>query len=475
VTAELCDHAELDRLDLWLGYHPSAARHMQAVEHDQRASEQALPTAILASNRYGDGASMSDMPAGITSRSPPWFLDLTAWTVAFAISGYPMAALISTYMGIADDRATLPFRVFVVVLALAAMWIGVRRAALSAPDGWLIAFWLVYLCRLIWDMYFEYVDGAEQALLAFIVTVLVPAIALALISRTWVERSAALCLMAVGVSVCLTALWLNTRDMVADALYYDRGRLGFDKVDPITLGHVACTTLFASMALVACEPSKLFRAAALAASGIALAMLYFVASRGPLVAFVAGLVAFAVCRARWGYVLAPVLVLYAISVFAPIDLDVVLETLRLTDIGEDASSAERYQFYQEALNAFLRHPLFGLSYALPSGSGWVHNIFLEAAMATGVVGLLLFVVVIARALFRSAAALRHDGILQALLFLQFIVAAQFSGSLWSWTGLWIGIAMVCAQDHKEEGARPALHRPLTHSFAHEVAFPTDRP
>ena len=158
---------------------------------------------------------MSHMHAGITSRSPPWFLDLTAWTAAFAISGYPIAALISTYMGIADDRTTLPFRVFVVVLALAALWIGARRTSLSAPDRWLIAFWLVYSCRLIWDTYFEYVDGAEHALLAFVVTVLIPAIALALISRTWVERSAALCLMAVGVLVCLIALWLNTRDMVA--------------------------------------------------------------------------------------------------------------------------------------------------------------------------------------------------------------------------------------------------------------------
>ena len=219
---------------------------------------------------------------------------------------------------------------------------------------------------------------------------------------------------------------------------------------------------------------KNIRAAALAASGIALAMLYFVASRGPLVAFVAGMVAFAVCQARWGYVLAPVLVLYAISVFAPIDLDMIFETLRLTGIGEDASSTERYQFYEEALDAFLRHPLFGLSYALPSGSGWVHNIFLEAAMATGVVGLLLFIIVTARALLRSAVALRHDGMLRALLFLQFIVAAQFSGSLWSWTGLWIGIAMVCAQHHKGEHTRPTMHPPFARSFPPAVAFPTER-
>ena len=414
------------------------------------------------------------MHAGIASRSPRWFLDLTAWTAAFAISGYPIAALISTYLGIADGTTTLPFRIFVFVLALAALWVGARRTSLSAPDGWLIAFWLVYSCRLIWDTYFEYVDGAEDALLVFVVTVLVPAISLALISRTWVERSVALCLMAVGVLVCLTALWLNTQDMVADALYYKTGRLGFDKVDPITLGHVACTTLFASVALVACEPSKIFRAAALAASGIALAMLYFVASRGPLVAFVAGMGAFAVCQARWGYALAPVLVLCAISVFAPIDLDSIFETLRLTQIGEDASSTERYQFYEEALDAFMRHPFFGLSYALPSGSGWVHNIFLEAAMATGVVGLLLFVILTARALFRSAVALRHDGIIWALLFLQFIVAAQFSGSLWSWTGLWIGIAMVCAQHHKGERTRPTMHSPFARSFAPGIAFPTER-
>ena len=302
---------------------------------------------------------MSNTHAGMASRSPPWFLDLTAWTAAFAISGYPIAALISTYLGIADDSITVPFRVFVVVLALAALWIGAHRTSLTAPDRWLIAFWLVYSCRLIWDTYFEYVDGAEHALLAFVVTVLAPVNFIG----SHLENLG-------GAKRCPLpddggCIGLPNRDCGSTPETWwqtlctmRRGRLGFDKVDPITLGHVACTTLFASVALVACEPSKIFRAAALAASGIALAMLYFVASRGPLVAFVAGMVAFAVCQARWGYVLAPVLVLYAISVFAPIDLDMIFETLRLTEIGEDASSTERYQFYEEALDAFLRHPLF---------------------------------------------------------------------------------------------------------------------
>jgi O-antigen ligase len=416
---------------------------------------------------------MSYTHAGMASRSIPWFLDLTAWTAAFAISGYSIAALISTYFGIADDSTTVPFRIFVFVLSLAALRIGAHRTSLTAPDGWLIAFWLAYFCRLVWDTYFEYVAGSEQALLFFVVAVLVPVSTLALISRTWVERSVALCLMTIGVFVCLSALWLNAQGTVEDALYYEEGRLGFNKVDPITLGQVACTTLFASVALVACEPSKIFRAAALVVSGIALAMLYFAASRGPLVAAVVGMVALAVFRARWRYALALVLILYAISVFAPTGLDTISETLRFTLIGEDTSSIERSYFYEEALVAFTQHPFFGLSYALPKSGGWVHNVFLEAAMATGVVGLTLFVILTARALFRSVAALHNDHIMRGLLCLQFLVAAQFSGALWGWTGLWMGIAMVCALHPQRERAKPTAH-PLARPFTPAASLSTNR-
>jgi O-antigen ligase len=394
---------------------------------------------------------VSDAQVRTASQPPRWFLDVTAWTAAFAISGYPIAALISTYYGIADDSITVPFRMFVVALAFASVWAGARRASLSAPDVWLMTFWAIYTFRLIWDSYFASVEGAESALLAFMVTGVVPAVALVLISKTWVERNVVLCLMVLGVLVCLGGWWLGTSDVGDDRAFFDEGgRLGFDKVDPITLGHIACTTLFASVALLVYERSKLYRLLALLAGCLALAMLYLAASRGPLVAFAVGILVFAMCRSVWGYAITAVVVpVVAITGGNITDSP---EMLRLEGIGNDASSLERLDHYREALNAFLQYPLLGESYILPISQQWAHNIILDAAMSTGIVGLALLVTLLVRALFMSAVALRSNGIMRGFLFLQFVVGAQFSGTLWSWSGLWIACAMVCALHH--QGAHP---------------------
>ena len=173
-------------------------------------------------------------PAGLKRRPNRWWLDLTAWTAALAVSGYPAVGLLSTYFGIEDSSLSIQFRVFVFVLAIATFWRGRARGPLRALDGWLGAFWLVYAIRLLWDTYIEEVPDAEEALLFFTVAVVAPVVALAMAANSWNDRNVAMCFMAVGTFVCVGAIWLSQSGLV-DMTYYERtARLGFDKINPIS-------------------------------------------------------------------------------------------------------------------------------------------------------------------------------------------------------------------------------------------------
>jgi hypothetical protein len=378
-------------------------------------------------------------------QGPIWFLDLTAWTAALAVSGYPVAALISTFAGVSDNSISVIFRLFVVGLAAAVFWRGARRTPIVAPDGWLMLYWLVYAARLIFDLTESSAVNVDVALQSFIASVVIPTLTIALAVRTWDEHNVAQCFLTVGMLVCAASLGLNDAALGDDtALSETTGRLSFEKVNPISLGHVAVTTVLAALVLGTDCRRKFFRGLMLACAGVGLWMLYLAASRGPIVSLACCLAACSLKSRAWTHTLAIAVAIYiAIDVFEMLDVSSLAETLRFSGVGTDASSLDRYQSIDEALEEFDKHPLLGSSYALPSGD-WPHNLFVEAAMAMGVPGLALFVIVSLRALSASLWALNAGHRFAALLLIQFLVAGQFSGSLWSWPGLWIGIAVLMA-------------------------------
>ena len=182
----------------------------------------------------------------------------------------------------------------------------------------------------------------------------------------------------------------------------------------------------------------------LACAGIALWMLYLAASRGPIISLVCCLAAYFLARGAWVYPIAIAVAIYfAVGVLEVLDVGSLAETLRFSGAGTDTSSLERYEAIDEALEEFDKHPLLGSSYALPDGS-WPHNLFVEAAMAMGVPGLALFVIVVLRSLSASFWALNAGYRFAALLFIQSVVGGQFSGSLYGWPGLWIAAAVLMA-------------------------------
>src|SRR5262245_45382500 len=221
-----------------------------------------------------------------------WYFDMIAWVAALAVCGYPLAGLLSSFLGIADDSITVPFRIFVVALSGAALLQGATRAPLRTIDAPIGLFWLAYSFRLFWDAYVVEVPGADTALLYFAVIVLASVLALGMVANAWDERNSALCFLVVGGTVCAGSIYLLVGGAIDLTYHEESGRFGTDKVNPISLGHVGCTTVLMSIVLYSMPGGKLQKTFAVACAGLGFSLLYLAASRGPVICFVAAIGAY---------------------------------------------------------------------------------------------------------------------------------------------------------------------------------------
>ncbi|MGA9148575.1 MAG: O-antigen ligase family protein [Candidatus Nanopelagicales bacterium] len=388
------------------------------------------------------------MPAGrsgarrVTRR---WYLDPTAIAVALVINGYAMSGIVATYLGLpdADQRLSYIVRILTFLVSGLAFATSFRGRVLSKLNGILFAFWLVYLARLLWDVADPFIEGTEIALVFFLGACTVPAALIASSHRDWDEQNVARALVLSGLLVCIGGLLL--RDIALQSQMQDSGRLSFSKLNPISLGHVGCTTVLASISIMARRRGAWWWIA-LVATSIAMILMTYAASRGALVALAICLFAYVVARRAWGYVAAGAIVIYIlVASYGVMNPDKLLEFTGLSQLGSDTSSMERIELMSMAMDQIRGNWQFGSSYTLPMQQGYPHNIILEAFMATGIIGVSIFLYSVLRGAFLTMKCLAGAKPLAALMFIQYFWGAQFSGALWASAGFWLALTVVLAK------------------------------
>lgn len=324
------------------------------------------------------------------------------------------------------------------MLALALWWRSPTLARWWRHHRWLMAFLLLYLARLIWDWLIADVPGAAEATVFFLLTALLPCAALALAAPGMPERPAALLLVAIGGAVSAGAVLMQLLGLGMDhSLTEQTGRLSFEAVNPITLGHVAATTLIASLCLMRHRLGIFRMGWVIAAAFAAGVCLLLSASRGPALALALCTLVFVLAIGRWSWVMLITLLLVPAVLNEGSEL-----WLRFVGIAEDESTSERLLLYNNAISQFLAHPLFGSAFVDPDTLTYPHNLFIETAMALGVVGLGALMPVLARASLRAIKQLRRNNILVPLLFVQYLFAAQLSGAIYGSAALWMTTALL---------------------------------
>lgn len=373
----------------------------------------------------------------------PWYLDLLAWTVAWAFTGYPWAGLAATYLGVSDNRLSVAFVISVVSLSTVVFCSNALRYGAKLPHIGVVVFLLLYTSRLIWDTGRVTEADTEYAFLYYGALVVVPLVALVVPVAPWRISNVVTCCFWVSSIACIAALGLDVLGLSVDPLT-NSNRLEFDRLNPITLARTASLSLLSVLIGWSYWDSRqkfvslfIFPASA--------SVLFLAASRGPMLAFVLTALLFLTLKRQWVLLVTAVAGLVLVLGTSPtINGESIFKLLRVETIERDDSATMRLTYGDIAWQEFLENPLFGSGSELPGIGGYPHNVVLEAGMAMGVPGLLLLLALMALAAWRSVrwlATNTGDGF-TASLFLYEVVATQFSGTLAGHTVLLITMSRI---------------------------------
>lgn len=334
------------------------------------------------------------------------------------IIGYPVLSVLMMFLGV-EGGGTINVGYRAVVLLLSCFTIFYSLTSRSGGygeriDKWLVLFFFIYGVRLVYDWLFVGSTEAPVAVAFYFGVVLLPIHAV-LISPLWnydQEKLALWCgSLALFVNLCVTLLVSLGFQLDIYTYDLDTARVGFETLNPITIGTTAGITLASFIYLAnVTGRSRLFYFYAWFGIAIGTYTLIIANSRGPLLATALTIGVYLLFKIRNFWKFAPVVLVLAL----PLALNG--EGInRITNRFDsalllDASVDQRRVVQDAAWESFITHPILGEHFidqsivdnpAFGPGS-YPHNILLEAGMATGLLGFLLFLSFILRSLLRIA-------------------------------------------------------------------------
>jgi O-antigen ligase len=378
---------------------------------------------------------------------------MCSWLFAIAMFAYPIVGNLVSLLQIESRLLSIPFR-----LAVAAFssWILLRTKGMRIDRLRLVMLmiWFLYIIRLIHDWLFTNLDGADYALQYFLATSVLPAVAL-MRARAFHQRRFASTGFLISSIGSLSSLLANTFGSAeVQDVATSSGRLALAALNSVSLGHLAASAILCGFVLWrgSATRTKLFLAAMFVPLMWCLVM---TGSKGPAIALV-------LCMGLWAFrhgktwkfaiIALPIVVWVMLSEDNPL-------AARLTGSGEDQSTAERLVILSDSFQQISDYPIIGSAFVEFNSGFYPHNVFVEAGLALGIPGALLFLVVMTLGAIRAWRSLKsEDHLLVGLLFFQGLFAASTSGAIFGAVMLWIPFALLGpASSVKRRRPRPRIH------------------
>ena len=350
----------------------------------------------------------------------------------------PISAVIRLLLGVEARELSFAAR-WVVLVACGVGLLGVLVAKQKIRLPMLaLGFLALYLLRMVLDQ--GRFEKSDEDLLYYLAGTLIPAVSVAVMALAWNDQKVARTCAIVGMATCAMILVVSLTDVASwrSTTEVSAGRLSYDILNPIAIGNVGAMTAIASACLLL-EQRRWWTIVGLAAGLVVLGLSL---SRGPLVSLGACLAAYFFVTRRWR--LLALMGAALVGVTFTDGFQEVLRSLRLDDLGHDAASAERLIVLRYAFAAIGENPLFGTSYLEPITGLYPHNLFVDAALALGIGGLLALIWISARSLMVGVWGMRRGDVFLPMVLVYWLVEAQFSGAVWSNSMFWLPAVIVLA-------------------------------
>lgn len=367
-----------------------------------------------------------------------------ASALAFALLGYYSLALVTGSGGDEGQAASI----FIRLLLFALVIIAYLRAAprpFSRLDQVMLPgsiFLLIYTLRLFENIFISDVvvaNGPAVVIGMFWVGGVIPAYAIS--ARYRGVKDDDFIAATVVLLVCMVIGLVLNRDALLES---STTRMGLDKINPISLGHLGFAFLI--FFVVSFRRSMWIKVLSALAAPILVLVVVYSRSRGPYLAGAGSLLFYALLlkgtRRVW-FILALGLAAIVGGVLLNPDLaDIVSTQLSRTDLNSDMSNQLRVIAFTGAWDQFVDHFLIG-RYVVEMQTGYYpHNIYLESLMSVGLIGSIPFAMHIILAV-RAAAGIIRDknstiwATFTAVLFFREALGNFVSGSIWGAPGFWI--------------------------------------
>ncbi len=352
---------------------------------------------------------------------------LASWLLVLIIAGYPAMAVVVELVGVESTIITQPYRAIVAMLAVGLICTGFL-VPLTGYLRFSLAFFLIfYLFRLVYDSSIGQHPDGPQALVFFIVATLVPMLAIAfLLDHNFSDKRFAKQLLWTAFFTLLGYNFLTSFGFLS----VDAGvRASLNALNPISLGHLAATACLVGVYAIVNGPGLFYAIAAASMILLSMPILLASGSRGPLVALMFGIFWLTLSNKKRFAQMVPILLLSAM--YVPRE-NLIFERFAGVLGDFDASVLIRLRLQISALNDMLAAPLTGRHFLDPEfGMGyWPHNFFLEAGMALGFLGLIVSLYLFFSVFVVMLRYLSKDYLLLSAMLVQYLAAAQFSGSIW---------------------------------------------
>ncbi|WP_298123998.1 O-antigen ligase family protein [Brevundimonas sp.] len=372
------------------------------------------------------------------------------WIFALSAAGYAIVALTALSIGVESRPLAVGLRVLVALMSGVAVLLFAKGSISTRPPVAFVAFLLLYMGRLIWDI--QSFGEAPENLQFYIVVVIAPALAALMISDQWNDLSSAKLFSIIGMLGCLFLIlasilgfseWRSTTENAA-------GRFSYDVLDPITVGNLGAATAIAAFCVYRVTRAP-WTLACLALGFIALIMGL---SRGPMVSLLGCVAVYLWLTGRTLALLAALLVATAF-LFTGYG-DALFEYLRFGDIENDEAANIRVDVVMSSIEQFAGSPLIGSGHVDKVTGYYPHNVFVESAIALGVVGIILIIFLFWRSWCVGVKRARSGEMFAFLTLVYWMIEVQFSGAIWSNVMLWLSMAIVLS-------SRSVAQIPASHS------------